>query len=107
MKKLLAALLLLIAVAFGSLAYADANITIHNCENYTITYNVFWIDHPWRDKWPQPYPIMGGELKPGKSHTSEYSYEPGKYIVRWGDDSGTLVYISKGDKLILVCKGVC
>ena len=48
-----------------------------------IVYNVFWIDHDFRDEYPEPMAIAGGELKAGGRKVLDNGYKPGEYVVIW------------------------
>jgi len=54
-----------------------------NNTNYTYTFNIEWIDHPYkRQTRGKPWSIAMGEINPNKSwKLTEYGYLPGLYKV--------------------------
>jgi len=58
------------------------DIEIQNNTDLTAVYWIYHVDHPFRDEYPAPFNIAGGELRPGKSSLIE-NRDPGIYIFKW------------------------
>lgn len=88
MKKVLITLALLAIIFNYAYATSQCVIEIHNLSTKnTIYYWVYWVDHPYAEI-IGPTNIMGGELEPDKTVTSEWLYPPGEYFIEWRDKNG-------------------
>lgn len=99
MKKLLIASIAIIIIAVIPVAMilctmnsvaegweGGAVIELKNTSQYIKVARVFWVDHPFRDKWLRPMPMCVGEIEAGESFVigeSDKGYSPGIYVFSW------------------------
>jgi hypothetical protein len=107
MKRLAFALLLVLIWTIPSFASERFSIVIKNDTEYHLNVFINWVDHPWRDKWPGPTPVLGGEMEPGKLWILDNPRPHGVYIIRWscrpwncGVEKFDQVFMMKTNELI-------
>jgi len=89
MKRLLITSIVVVAMLLcstGSATVAEGweggiVIELKNTSQYVKIARVYWVDHPYRDKWPKPYDLSVAEIKPDKSFS--IGGPPGIYVFIW------------------------